>query len=609
MNAEPKPPQENFLKRHPVYTGLFACLTVVAFSIIFIRGMTSSVPHPFGRMVVFALLYALGWALTITLLIAFGFWVACWRNFKRFLFGLACLLTLIALIYAEEDWRGKHEWNNYQQEWQAKGGKFNWLDYIPALVPDDQNFAMSPVWIARIKYNFANEPQKAQAWYGDQINSDDVAKFYPLMPITTMAVVGTSWSTHLPTTPDLPVLWTVSRVTNLKPWQSYYRDLEEKHPDADIRITPQPQSPAADVLLALSKFDPAIEQLQKDSALPDSRFPVQYNVDDPGEILLPHLQAVKQTSAVLELRALAELQNGQTDQAADDVQLMLRLVDSVQTEPFIITHLVRMAVMQSALQCIYEGASRHQWSDAQLAEMDAGLAKINYPADFQYCVQAETAGHAQVFKWIEEKRSRGRFLLELIAQDNNTHAPHGTLELYSAAFHLAPQGWFYQNDMLMAKHGQAWAAVPSGGTLSPAAVLSASNTAVNILYRHSWPFDFFARILTPELSNYAKRTAFAQESADLARIAIALERYYLAHGQYPATLDPLAPKYLAEIPADIINGQPLQYRTTPDGQFVLYSVGWNGTDDGGVAVASKNSSIGTGVNVDQGDWVWKYPAK
>jgi len=29
-------------------------------------------------------------------------WLCCWRNFKQFLFGLACFITLIALFYAEK---------------------------------------------------------------------------------------------------------------------------------------------------------------------------------------------------------------------------------------------------------------------------------------------------------------------------------------------------------------------------------------------------------------------------------------------------------------------------------------------------------------------------
>ena len=47
------------------------------------------------------------------------------------------------------------------------------------------------------------------------------------------------------------------------------------------------------------------------------------------------------------------------------------------------------------------------------------------------------------------------------------------------------------------------------------------------------------------------------------------------------SLDALAPQFIETIPHDIIGGQPLHYRRTEDGQFVLYSVGWNETDDGG----------------------------
>ena len=64
------------------------------------------------------------------------------------------------------------------------------------------------------------------------------------------------------------------------------------------------------------------------------------------------------------------------------------------------------------------------------------------------------------------------------------------------------------------------------------------------------------------------------------------------------------------VPHDIINGQPLNYRRTSDGQFALYSVGWNETDDGGVVVYHKNKQgKDEGVDQREGDWVWKYPAK
>jgi hypothetical protein len=610
MKEEPKSIWKKFLEKRRGYVLLFVGLTVIAFGIIFTVGATSSIPHPMGRMFVFALLYAVAWALAITLLIAFFRWVFCWRNFKRFLFGCACFATLVALFYAEEDWRGKYEWEKCKAGLEVKGEKLNWDDFIPAPVPDDQNFAMSPVWIARIKYLWLNDISKAEAWYGDRVNDEDVSKFLDLMPISASALTGTNWASHSPTTPDFSIRWTSGRAFDLRPWQLFYRNLEEKNPAAEISITPQPQSSAVDVLLALSKFDPAIEQLQQDSQLPYSRFPVQYDIENPAEILLPHLAALKQCAQVLQLRAIAELQTGQTDKAFDDIKLLLRLNESVQTEPFIITHLVRMVIMQMAIQSIYEGLAEHKWSDAQLAGMDAELAKLDYLADYQLSVRSENAGHDKVLDWIERKRSRCEILFDLLR--GNSYATHdlGMAENFMAAeFYLAPKGWFYQGEILTAQEEQLWASAANDGQqlLSPDNVLQASN-AVKVISSHPAPFSFLGRFLAPELSLYAKRTAYAQESADLARVAMALERYYLVSGQYPASLDALAPKYIQEVPADIINGQPLHYRLTSDGRFVLYSVGWNETDDGGVAVRSSGSRENS-VDVDQGDWVWRYPKK
>jgi hypothetical protein len=81
-------------------------------------------------------------------------------------------------------------------------------------------------------------------------------------------------------------------------------------------------------------------------------------------------------------------------------------------------------------------------------------------------------------------------------------------------------------------------------------------------------------------------------------IACGLERYRLAHGQYPETLDTLVPQFVEKLPHDIVGGQPLKYHRTADGQFVLYSVGWNEKDDGGVP--SKTAT--------DGDWVWRPAA-
>ena len=79
----------------------------------------------------------------------------------------------------------------------------------------------------------------------------------------------------------------------------------------------------------------------------------------------------KRCAQLLQLRILAELENSQSEPALEDVKLLLRVTDSVRNQPFLISHLVRMAMRAVALQPIYEGLAQHRWNDAQLTELEA----------------------------------------------------------------------------------------------------------------------------------------------------------------------------------------------------------------------------------------------
>jgi hypothetical protein len=520
-----------------------------------------------------------------------------WRNFKRFLFGLACFITLIALFYAEEDWRGWHAWNKFKHGWEAKGEKFNFADFVPPPVPDDQNFAMAQVFDAT--RNLAS-----RKWRNEHRNQHPDAS-------------GNPWDTNLidrlqidiGRNDDWPVTrsatngsgdWQTAKASDLKIWQNYYRTLAAT--TNLFPVAPQPQLPAQDVLLALGKYDSVIEELRAAGARPDSRFPLDYDDEDPAEILLPHLAALKRSSQVLQLRALAELENGQTEKSLDDIKLSLRLADSVRTEPFIITHLVRIAMLQITLQPVWEGLVEHKWSDAQLAELDSELSKLDFLADYEFSARSERAAHIKIVDWMEQKRSRFGELFNMIDNDYKKTMNHFGL---SVEIYLMPKGWYYQSEIVLSKVQQQWVlpmvddpqqtVSPQSARESVDAVGSLRPTGVNL----------FARLLLPELGKYAERTAYGQNAANLARVAIALERYRLAHGAYPESLDALAPQFMEKIPHDIIGGRPLHYRRTSDGQFVLYSVGWNETDDGGTVGLKKDGA----VDINQGDWVWRYPAK
>jgi hypothetical protein len=621
MDEKPK----NFLKKPwKGSRGLLLWLTTLfagAFLIFISLGFVFAIHNSAAELTKFAALCAFVCVLAF-LVIAFIHWLFCWRNFRRFLFGLACFATLLAMFYAEEDWRGKHDWEKYKLAEEAKGEKFDWQSVAPPPVPDDENFAFSPVWIAEEKFNFLNTPKRAEAWYGDRIYSAEVSRLLPLMPVQVSALAGTNaWvyrSRTLPEQPDVRIEWAAAHFTDLKPWQSYYRALEMTNPAADIPISRQPQSRAADVLFALGKYDPVIEQLRADSRLPYSRFPVIYDTDDPADILLPHLAATKRIAQVLNLHGLAELDNGQPNGAFGDIKLSFRLIDASRTEPFLISHLVRLALLNLTLQPVWEGLAKHEWSDDQLVALDADLARLDFLADYETSLHSERAAKIAIIHFLQHQRIRDKLKGFLNLASNNHNYPNADTFRNWLYYFLAPNGWFEESKINLSRYSAEYE-IPLVNSAAQVISVSKDKIAVAEQTTEIQRGDFIEQILIPTWwSDPSENFAYGQTCVNLARIAIALERYRLAHGGFPESLDPLTPQFLSELPHDIINGQPLHYRRTADGQFVLYSVGWNETDDGGVVIMKHDSNPGDAfksevfksqVDLDQGDWVWRYPSQ
>jgi hypothetical protein len=506
------------------------------------------------------------------------------RRFRRpVLFFLLSLVTLVALFYAEEDWRGKHAWNRCQSEWVAKGEKIDWQSVIPPAVPDDHNFAMTPVVASGYR-----QILDGQGHENHPIDTNIVDRL-------RMDIYGG----HDDNKVDLGNWGSGSRV-NLAAWQTFYRTLGAK--TNLFPVPPQPQSPAADVLLALTPFGRTIEDLRQAAQLPESRFPLEYDKEVPGSILLPHLAAMKRSGIVLSLRADAELQDNQSAAAAADVNLTFRLIDAIHSEPFLISHLVRIALLQIDLQPVWEGLADHRWSDAQLKGLDADLVKLNFAQDYNIAMKGEVTFGEHSVDYVRQSRPdfQPYYNFSDDGKSDEFNVPAGVVS-------WIPAGWFYQNQVnyanMMLKYYLPIADVEDM-TISPSAEHQADH-ALAADTRHFVPYKLLEKFLVPAGGHVGNKFARAQAFADMARVAIALERFRLVQGAYPPTLDMLAPQFLAEIPHDVIDGQPLHYRVEASGRFTLYSVGWNGRDDGGTVVLSKGSS--PGVNYNEGDWVWRYP--
>ena len=510
-----------------------------------------------------------------------------WLLRRRFLV-LGCVATLLALLYAIEDWRGRHAWQSYRHAWEAKGERFDLASLVPPPVPKEQNFFETPLW-DDLRWAATNS---ATAW------SEPEAEHRVVFSVSG------------PEDRNVPSAgsWIKAQRLNLAAWQAYYRssnnlfEVQGSRPTNYFPVAQQPQSPAADVLLALSKFSANRQLLVASCARPEARFWLNY--DAGFAAVVPHLSRLKASSQYLSLQTTAALKGGDRQTALENVKLSFRLVDSIRREPNIISHLVRIALVQIALQPVWEGLADRQWTEADVRAIESELGKLDFLTDYQFAMRGERACNLWGVDYFRKLGITG--LDELVAPSRSSGSDDLGRFMGRAGFWLIPAGWFDQNKLSLCRMHEKFllplVADQDRRVVKPAAIQQA-NSALD--RRRVGPYDIFSKMLLPSLAGLAEKCARGQTSVDLALIACALERYRLANGQFPETLAALVPRFIDRFPHDLINGQPLKYRRTDDGQFILYSVGWNETDDGGTVGLTKKGS----PDWHQADWVWRYPDK
>jgi hypothetical protein len=131
---------------------------------------------------------------------------------------------------------------------------------------------------------------------------------------------------------------------------------------------------------------------------------------------------------------------------------------------------------------------------------------------------------------------------------------------------------------------------------------TAEDQALRSQFARFSPYNVFTPQLLPAIEKSLENAAKSQATVTLARVACALERFYLANDSYPERLEELVPSWIAQLPPDPINGGALHYRREAPDQFVLYSVGVNGKDDNGTVPPPKSSG---GRPPRDGDIVWR----
>ena len=545
----------------------------------------------------------------------------------------AVCLGLLGLFYGEEDWRGRHAWEQSKHALASQKIPLNWTNYLPAAIPEDQNVFGVPEMLKWFSYNNgAGWIDFARVLPSPTFPGFDITSNTATMTVAEIVIgqPGTATPdnfTELPWTdpaarskaaelinralgpiakaPQSPIGVGLmlhdpyevrpARVFIRCPTTPSEKELKEFLPDSIIqanaglpervlkfesdgdgsyRVTIPQLARAADYLAWSDGLELQFAVLRRALQRPYAQLPGIYA--NPHTVPGVNFIAVRNLAQTLGARAQCHLLLGRPEDALNDLTLVESFCNRILAEQHPATLL--SAMVNQAVQGLYatqigEGLRLKAWREPQLIALEEQLKTVDV---FGPVKEAFTLEAVITHRTLESVPSAGMVRRTVLAR-------------------LYPSGWGYQHvaARLDLDFGRLSCFDTANQVIFADKVSAASKQGQAL--EHG-AYGFVESIGQVAFERASQNTAHNQTEINEALIACALERFHLAHHEYPENLDALVPQFLDTLPHDVIGGQPFHYRHTSDGAFVLYSVGWNGRDDGGVRG-------GPSPNADS-DWVW-----
>ncbi len=572
----------------------------------------------------------------------------CWRNVRRWLFVLICLATLIGLFYAVENWRGRRDWEQCRRGLEAKGAVLDWNAFIPAQVPDEQNifkaprmtewfvreswketvsgapsksantnapFSLAPhpakesgpVLVAEVDVVSPNEPLppgKADAVlrFDDPAAREQAAKL--LRESTGPCAEGaTSYGLVARPSDQIKPIHLVLQADAVPTSKALDEFLSASFSHFEVapaggnrfRVSLKSRFYTAAEYLALSQpAVPDLDLLRKALERPCARMDSDYQ--RPFERPIPHFVRMRTVAQMLAQRAQCYLLLGQSEAAWHELAQVRGVCHMLEAKPAsdcptLVEAMIDVAITGLYTSVVQDGLRLRVWREEELAAIQQQLASVHLLPLVREAFNAERAASCRTFESTPPADLKKLF--------SYGTGQRGVLDKLTDPTFLfltfAPRGWLYQNMCVGAPLEQMILEGfdVSGDQVLPSKFGSIASKVETVAWHRS-PFSFLAAAALPNFVKASQNMARNQTLVNEAFMACGLERYRLAHEQYPEKLEALVPQFAEKVPHDLIGGQALKYRRTAEGWFVLYSIGWNGKDDDGVP----------GKAADEGDWVW-----
>ena len=302
---------------------------------------------------------------------------------------------------------------------------------------------------------------------------------------------------------------------------------------------------------------------------PNSRFPINLNA---GVLtLLPHLAVFKGHAQQLGVCAEMAAECDQPQLAAQCLLDGLHMARILQQEPLLISFLVKIACEAIATTSTERVFHRITLSRDQLVELQAAFGEAAAAQSYERAMVGELCMNLDAFRLPVQKKLQ--WLAISGAAPSSPNLESVALWLHSVSGmknrDLKVMVDYYDQSRLISRLPPTKRRIESEHL----------NHELNQqLQSHFLPFT---RMLLPDLQRIDSKAARNYSVLRCAEVACAVERWRLEHqGALPSSLDALVPGFLAAVPEDPMDGRPFKFRARPNG-FVVYSIGEDGTDDGG----------------------------
>lgn len=307
--------------------------------------------------------------------------------------------------------------------------------------------------------------------------------------------------------------------------------------------------------------------------------------DSPGLVVSEHLSNMRQAGRLLHWSGSLRLREGDADGALQEARTAFLLSQALANEPVNVSFMVRLALINSSLRGTETVLNEHQpareISRAFLEDVTAVSDTLR--PDLSLAFKGERVMGMRNLQMPLSKMGLRGWLARPVLRTIQT----GVLREMGPIVALAEMPRLEaraEMDRLEAEFERFKAELDSDERQR---IINAG--------------VILGKMLGPSFFRLKEDETKTESRIALAQVAMALKLYKGAHGHYPESLSSLSPEFLSELPSDPFTGEALQYARDGEG-FLLYSIGLNGFDDGGLAETEED---GKKVDPDTDDIAWR----